>query len=289
LFFNLNQLFIQHYPDDKVVSFQLEIGKKGFRDTEDNVKKTAERLAQTFSAVAGIDKVKAEIVEARASLPATPTREMIDSAVGTILEIYQKYACEAMIQVGNYIIETFFSGDFEHARNPRNIAGDESIRQLHKKLGEQVGVRPSKTWVYDAIKVAVDAHFFDFQTYGNLTISHRVKIAYVKDDQLKQSLIEQCDSNQWTVRQLDEKIKESKAKKKTETLELLAMVTNPKLIFKGHSGKEIKERIAKLPPADRRVIKEKVKNQAEKLDKKIQELESLKDHYRELAEDIENI
>lgn len=51
---NLNQLFKLRYPDDNVISFQLEIRKKHFRDTADNVETVAEKLALAIRQLPGI-------------------------------------------------------------------------------------------------------------------------------------------------------------------------------------------------------------------------------------------
>lgn len=52
---NLNQLFRKRYSDDNVLSFQLEIRKKNFRDTEDNVKATADNLALAINELTSVD------------------------------------------------------------------------------------------------------------------------------------------------------------------------------------------------------------------------------------------
>ncbi len=80
-----------------------------------------------------------------------------------------------------------------------------------KRLQEDDGKAPSKTWVYDAVKLAVDEHYFaktNFRTYGKLGHSQKVYLTHVKNLEVKKELILEVVENNYTVAQTRERIAE---------------------------------------------------------------------------------
>jgi uncharacterized membrane protein YvbJ len=116
-----------------------------------------------------------------------------------------------MFGIGEYLIKAFFKGDYASAVNPRNIKDNSSLHKLHIKLAERIGIKPSRSWMYDALKVNADKHLLarlrNFQTYGNLSLSHKIRLAYVTELKEKEALIERCSKENWTVRQLEAAIR----------------------------------------------------------------------------------
>jgi hypothetical protein len=126
-------------------------------------------------------------------------------------DTFQKHFHEAMLDVGHYIINEFFNGDYELARNPRNAIKIHSLNQLIKRLQENSGHAPSKTWVYDAVKLAIDENNFkDFRTYGKIGHSHKVLLTHVPDIDLKKKLVDEVVNKGYPVVKLRERIKEEK-------------------------------------------------------------------------------
>jgi hypothetical protein len=116
-----------------------------------------------------------------------------------------------MLEAGEYIIKEFFAGNHELARNPRNAVKIESLNQLINRLQTDDGHAPSKTWVYDAVKLAVDEHYFakiNFRTYGKLGHSHKVYLTHVKNLEAKRELILEVVENNYTVARTRERIAE---------------------------------------------------------------------------------
>ena len=140
-----------------------------------------------------------------------PDEKLVSKTYEYLKEVVQRHFHEAMLEAGEYIIKEFFAGNHELARNPRNAVKIESLNQLIKRLQEDDGKAPSKTWVYDAVKLAVDEHYFakiNFRTYGKLGHSHKVYLTHVKNLEAKRELILEAVENNYTVARTRERIAE---------------------------------------------------------------------------------
>ncbi len=280
--FNLNQLFREpNDNDEQVLSFQLEIRKQGLRNNKVTAKQTSRRLA---AAIGKFTKVaifpEADVMEPDEALPVS--QEKIIEAADTVIGIFQRAANEAMFRVGNYLVETFFGDDFERASNPRDIDNNESLLQLSKKLGEYEGWRPSKTWVYDSVKVTVAFYLFDdFQTFGNLSNSHKVKLAY-EDEEVKNELIPLCFAEKWSVRRLNDELAKRKAGEESPAMTMLSLVSKPEKLFAAYPDNTIQKRFNELKPEEQAAIKKKAEKQIQKMDEELKELAALKLRYEEL-------
>lgn len=285
---NLNQLFKKRYPDNNVISFQLEIRKKGYRDNKENAEIAAIKIAAAIKNLAeGELAVEAELVKEDEKRPIE--QDKVDKAVVYILNAYQDAfisTVNSMVSVGNYLIDTFFNSNYKNASNPRNVAGDASIRQIHKQLREEIG-SPSKSWVYNAIKVSVDSHRFEqenFHTYGNLSISQRVKIAYYDGDMAeKKELAQLSYDKKWSVRDLTNEIKAREFDKKPVHEQLVSLLASPKDFLKACEGEAFQKGLQGLEPAYQEEIQDKAKKEAKKITKQINGLKKLKMEYEKLV------
>ena len=204
----MNQWFNnEKYPLSKVESIQIEIKEVGFRDSKENIAKTADRIEKAVCQLwpASTNSSK-EIIVAQPS----PDGALVERSLGFLKDIFTKHFHEAMLEAGEYIIKEFFAGNHELARSPRNAVKIESLNQLIKRLQEDDGKAPSKTWVYDAVKLAVDEHYFkmNFRTYGKLGHSHKVYLTHVKNLEAKRELILEVVENNYTVARTRERIAE---------------------------------------------------------------------------------
>jgi hypothetical protein len=256
----------------------------GIRDK--NGSKTARRLATALLNMVGeIPVVEPELLEPEI-LPAVK-KDQIDLAVDTILDIYQKAAHEAMFGIGEYLIRTFFKGDYASAVNPRNIKDNSSLRKLHIKLGERTGIKPSKTWVYDSLKVTADKHLLgdmeNFRTYGNLSLSHKIRLAYVSELKEKEALIERCSKENWTVRQLEEAIRGPADK--TVQPAILKLVVKPEQFVTKYDGDRFRAALKRSKPKQVATLKNKVKKQIREMDQQLEDIRHFKSFYEQLFED----
>lgn len=231
----LNQWFYNlRYDFNQVESIQLEIREKDFRDTPENFKKTAKIIAKALSAlvppeaqakkqshpeVSQTSKTKALVpVE-----PVQPQTQKVDEeasshdplvaeALKYLKKTFRRHFHEAMIEAGRYLIKEFYGNDYTLAPQNKKVK-KQSLHQLIKRLQENAGSAPSKTWVYDAVKLAVDDHFYNnegFRTYGKLGHSHKVLLTYIKDDKIKRRLAEETVKNNYPVSKLRERIRQEK-------------------------------------------------------------------------------
>ncbi len=119
----------------------------------------------------------------------------VDVTCNKLKGIFVKHFHNAMLDAGQYIIKVFYNNDYPIARKKR-YNHTESIAKLIKKLKQDSpGNSPSRTWIYDAINLALDNNYFNnikdkeiSSAYGRLGHSHKVNITYAPDDK-KEKLI----------------------------------------------------------------------------------------------------
>jgi hypothetical protein len=194
---NMNQWFRQEQNGYAgVQSIQLEFALSGVRD-EDSIDVSSQAIANAIS----------ELVDAKpvAEQEAVADSELVESACTHVRGLINDN--NAMLKVGQYLIETFYAGNYDWAKNKKRFK-NQSLIEVIDKLNTE-GYAPAKTWFYNAVKLAVDEHDFkDFRTYGKLGHSHKVYLTHVKDFKKKKDLIDETVSKKLTVKQLRDKIAE---------------------------------------------------------------------------------
>jgi DNA repair photolyase len=200
----MNQWFLKEgYTKDQVESIQLEIRKEGFRDLHHNIEKTAGILIEALSQEALIPVIPEETVA---------DEHLVEVAFTHLQGIFAKHIHEAMLHAGRYLVRTFY-GSYENAKKNNKIR-KESLHQLIQKLSEASGKAPKKTWIYDAVKLAVDDHHFrstKFRLYGNIGHSHKVLLTRVPEITRKKRLVKEIAkaNGVYTVEKLRQRIKET--------------------------------------------------------------------------------
>jgi hypothetical protein len=200
----MNQWFLnQKYPRDQVESIQLEIRKGGFRDLHHNIEKTGGILIEALSQ----DTLFPDIQEETKA-----DEHLVEVAFTHLQGIFAKHIHEAMLHAGRYLVRTFY-GSYKNARENNKIR-KESLHQLIQKLSEASGKAPKKTWIYDAVKLAVDDHYFrsiNFRLYGKIGHSHKVLLTRVPETTRKKRLVKEIAkaNGVYTVEKLRQRIKET--------------------------------------------------------------------------------
>ena len=180
---------------NKVEAIQIEFKDAGVRD-EQGWPETADKLTIALSNVTGIQPL--------------PYPVLVNDAFDELKRIFQAHFHEAMLNAGRYIIKKFYGNDYESARNKKPFHGG-SLRQLVVRLQQNEGHAPSKTWVYDAVNLAVDEHALSgFRTYGNIGHSQKVLLTHVSDTRIKKRLIEETAKDKLTVARLRKAINDTK-------------------------------------------------------------------------------
>lgn len=195
----------------------------------------------------------------------------VEEAYQHLKGLFVKHFQTAMLNAGKYIIKQLYDGDYKRAEE-KEPTGTQSLSKLIKKLQGDQGNAPSRTWVYDAVNLAIDHHLYEQKrlpsVYGQLGHSHQVNLTYSPNLVIKQALTAETVENEYTVSRLRERIREEKRKEDTDYVSLKEKIPSDRL--KTFNIKRLKE----------------IKRQTKALEKKIQERLSL---YQENLKKVEAI
>lgn len=135
---------------------------------------------------------------------------LVEQAYQWLQERFKTHVATFMIEAGHYIIAEFYGGDYDNAAKKRRVKG-RSLLKLIDRLQDGSGDAPPKTWIYDAVNLAVDDHFYgDFEGYGSLGHIQKLRLAYVKNADIKEKLITETAENNYSDNKLRERIAEEK-------------------------------------------------------------------------------
>ena len=209
---NMNQLFwAGKYRDPNVQSFQLEFRKPDCRDTAKNIENTAHKLVKAISTL-----LPAVVVEAKPVMDDVDD-EKVEKAYEHLKIIFFKHFQNAMLECGKYLIETFYDDNYELAQK-KKFTHNKSLAALIKKIQADAiekGDAPSRTWLYDAVNLAIDDYLFEQNqlpsVYGQLGHSHKVNLTSAPIE-VKRTLVQEAFDKEYTVAKLRDRIREEKEK-----------------------------------------------------------------------------
>ncbi len=159
----------------------------------------------------------------------------VEEVYNHLKDIFIKHFQNAMLEVGQYLVHKMY-GHYESAIE-KEPEGKESLAKLVKRIQEdsqEQGNAPSRTWVYDAVNLAIDNHLYEQKmlpsVYGQLGHSHKVNLTYFKytpkkdEDkkeqkenkkkclEIKKALVEETVRERHSVAILRERIREERQK-----------------------------------------------------------------------------
>ena len=160
--------------------------------------------------------------------------EKIEEAYEHLKNIFVKHFQNAMLECGRYLIETFYGGKYELAQE-KKFTSNKSLAKLIKRIQQDAtkkGDAPSRTWLYDAVNLAIDYHLYEQKklpsVYGQLGHSHKVKLTSAPD-KVKSDLVLEAVEKQYTVAKLRERIMEEKDKLNPDRVSLKEAMSIKKL------------------------------------------------------------
>lgn len=267
---NMNQLFrvdetieeTQAYQDPRIQSFQLEFRKLGCRDTERNIQDTAQKLINAISSLMA-PVIEPEIVEDEPVKDIvtldTVDDEKVEKAYNHLKSIFVKHFQNAMLECGQYLVKTFYDGDYDLAQE-KKFTGNKSLSKLINRIQQDAsekGDAPSRTWLYDAVNLAIDNDLYEHKklpsVYGQLGHSHKVNLTSAPNEDVKKALVEETVRERYSVAKLRERIREEKNKSNPDHIPLeelkselsmddLEKFSSERLeLFKAKSNDQIKE------------------------------------------------
>ncbi len=136
-------------------------------------------------------------------------KTIAEQALEDICEIISNQVHNAMLEVGRYLIKTFYGDDYDAAKEKKPIKKNDlaTLNKLIKADNNSVMKSYSKSWLYNSVQYACDEDTFkSFHTYGNLLQSHKVLLFPIEDIDFKRQLIEEIADNNYTVKQLRERL-----------------------------------------------------------------------------------
>ncbi|MFC1817988.1 AAA family ATPase [Thermodesulfobacteriota bacterium] len=271
----LNQMLCK--PKSRTESIQLEIGYTGLRDTEENARNTADRIAKALAGFAeGVDtekigslcintgisespepvvaeggRAEADQVEAESDAD----MELVAHAYTKLSNIYSGYHEKAMLEAGQYIVDTFYGNDIERARN-NNSPLKKSLFSLLERLNrEKAPGLPSKSWVYNSVKfIVAEYDFRDFHLYGKLGLSQKVLLFPISDMKLKKQLITESAEENYTVARLKERIAEETGSNISAHEDPVKLIKDPANLFNSDYSFWQTDRLAALPAEKKKVL-----------------------------------
>ncbi len=93
------------------------------------------------------------------------------------------------------------------------------MRQLILKLRENSGRAPSRAWIYNSVKLAIDeSDFKSVDSYRHLGHTQKLMLTYVNDANKKQALVEEAAERKYTVAQLMKMINQENGGKESRQL-----------------------------------------------------------------------
>lgn len=136
-------------------------------------------------------------------------QDLVEKAFIEINKVVSQHFTNAMEEVGEYIIKTFYNNNFDRASKDKPVKG-KSLLALKNKFKDE---GHSKSWFYYAVGIAADKKKFDeigYDRYKELNISHRRILTSVKDLEQKKKYVEETLNKNLSVVALENKIREDK-------------------------------------------------------------------------------
>ena len=150
--------------------------------------------------------IQSQSVEQLLETEDEPDMGLVEEAGIKLTEIISHHYENAMIEAGNYIVKTFFDNDIERARK-KQATKEKSLHQLILFLQNQKNNAPSKSWLYNAVNLAVDSSDYQkYHMYAKLMLSHKIELLPISHHGLKKQLIKETVENKLSVSQLKDRI-----------------------------------------------------------------------------------
>lgn len=119
--------------------------------------------------------------------------QLADEACEKIKGILSRHLQNAYLEAGQYLIDTFFEGDREKARN-LDTSSKQSFNQLSLRLTDRGQGTANKTFLYDAIKMTNAEHDMKgFQTFGKLPTSKKLLLLPYSEEEKRELATEFVD------------------------------------------------------------------------------------------------
>lgn len=220
-----------------------------------------------------------------------PDNALVEEAHAKLTDIfrshYQNALQNALLEAGQYIIDTFYAGDIELARQKKPTK-EQSYSELVELLNRQSEDAPKKSWLYNAVNLVIQEHdFSSFHALGKLKVAHKLLLLPIHDRELKKRLVEESERKSYSSRQLAQRIKETKNRRKKS---LSSTIAKPAELFSPDNAcLHSNEVLTEIKPKKLDEIKTKIKKQKKELISRITAQNQYVEQYETLLEKVDNV
>ena len=290
----MNQYFRKHDLDTNVLSFQLEIRCKCYRD-EDSLDVTAEKLAIAIGELTGVEPMLPARQECVAIVPLSPIPiekqpddVLAEAAYEFVVDAFLVGAQSTLLKIGEHIIEKFFDGNIELARNKEDRDKNTSYSRLIEIIESRNEIPFRRSSLFNSVNLVIQKHdFASVQALGRLTPTQQILLLPVRNAARKQRLAVEAVAKNYTTRQLAEAIKSSNPEPK-ETL--ISYIKKPEELFTDENKYFYSDESLKaLSPKERETVKERISEETEKIRSQMAKHQYHLDQYQALLEKIPEI
>lgn len=232
----------------------------------------------------------------KGNLPATDPKtelvhandELVEQAYVKINDIFKNSFKEAIVETGSYLISEFFDDDYERARNLKQqlpekekkafnndqLMKADSFFALTKKFSYGDMGSPSKSWLYNAVKLAVQDHDLkDSPEYELLNVSKRILLFPLQDSKTKTKYIPKIAPPEVTIAKAKEILP---SKQKSSRKGFSYFINHPDLLFSKEFDKFItKESYNKIDETKSKQLIKSVMTKKEEIEKLIAKQQDL--------------
>ncbi len=225
--------------------------------------------------------------------------ELITEAYDTITDTFQQYYDKAIFEVGAYLVKTFFDGDFDRARILKQKTSDkdkselsddqlmktESFHELTKKFTHAKIGTPSKSWLYNAVKLAVqDNDYENNDEYKQMNVSKKILLFPYEDRKIKLKYISTIAPEEVTVKGAKSLLPKPK---KHARKGIPYYINNPdKLYTSSFLKKFSKNTLDEIKKEDKSALLKRTQSKRKNMEKTINQCQNMIDNLKKLEAEL---
>jgi hypothetical protein len=141
---------------------------------------------------------------------ATPLALLVDGAVDHINRIYIRKGLEVAIEVGRYVLDTFFDGD------SALVADHGKDQPTFRALADRDDLMMSHAAIWRAVRIAVQLPALPEQAATLLPYTHHTLLLPIRDRTTKAELAQAAINDGLTSRDFEARVKEARQAEKTD-------------------------------------------------------------------------
>jgi len=136
--------------------------------------------------------------------------DLIDEAVDRINRIYVRKGMEVVLEVGQYVLDTFFEGD------PERVGDRGKDSPTFQALSAREDLRMKPAWIWRAVRLVVQLGALPEAAAAELPYTHHTLLLPVRDPDTKARLAQLAIDEGLSSRDFEIRVKEARQSEKTD-------------------------------------------------------------------------